>query len=71
MAKTITIDDQIRELDRELKVREYKYPEWSAGPNPKIKPDVAAHRIACIKSTLTLLRAEKDRASGTQSTLFQ
>ncbi|GAB3278414.1 hypothetical protein GCM10027347_52800 [Larkinella harenae] len=69
-AKEITIDDELKELKRELRMRERLYPGWTKGPSPKIKPDDAKHQLACLESTIA--RLEKDIASkrGEQAKLF-
>lgn len=68
--KPITLDDEIAELDRELKMRLRLYPEWSKGPTPKLKPAVAEHRIASIEATLKRLQTLKAAISGEQTILF-
>ena len=65
----ITLADEIKELERELINRQRIYPDWTKGPNPKLRPDVANHRIACIESTLKRLR-EQQAKTGTQANLF-
>lgn len=44
----------ISELQRELMVRESVYPRWV--DRGTIKPDMAAHRILCIKKAIVLLK---------------
>ncbi|CCG99817.1 hypothetical protein FAES_1807 [Fibrella aestuarina BUZ 2] len=56
MAKQITLEQEIKELERELSMRRSVYPEWSKGPKPRLKPDTADHRIACLESTLARLK---------------
>lgn len=70
MPKDITLADQIKELKRELDTRQRVYPIWSSGPSPKLKPAVAAHRIACIEASIVVLEELNSRQSGQQSTLF-
>ncbi|GAB3783230.1 hypothetical protein GCM10028818_40760 [Spirosoma horti] len=70
MATTITIDDEIKELQRELNVRRRVYPDWSKGPNPKLKPAEAERRISVMERTLERLKTEKGRAVGEQGKLF-
>lgn len=67
---TITIDQEIKELERELNTRLRVYPEWTKGPNPKLKPDLAAFRIACLERTIERLKVDKGRAVGEQGNLF-
>jgi hypothetical protein len=69
-AKEATLDEEIKELKRELHTRERVYPDWSKGPNPKLKPDVADHRIACIKSTIARLEKLNAQLKGEQTKLF-
>jgi hypothetical protein len=45
--KTSSIE-VLKELERELRMRERVYPDWCKGPNPKIKPSEAQKRIDCI-----------------------
>ena len=68
--KPITIDHEIAELKRELAMRENLYPDWTKGPKPKLKPDAAAHRIACIQATIKRLETLKAASTGEQKTLF-
>lgn len=69
MAKDITIDEQIKELERELRTRRNVYPEWTKGPNPRLKLETATHRIACIEATLKVLRAQQNKG-GEQLSLL-
>lgn len=48
-----TIKEQIAELKRELQMRRSVYPNWiNVG---RLRQDTAAHRLACIESTLAFL----------------
>lgn len=70
MAKKITPEAALKELERELSVRERYYPEWSKGPSPKLKPDTADHRIECIKWLIANLKQQIAGTKGQQQTLF-
>ena len=45
----ITLDDEIKELERELATRQRVYPEWTSGLNPKLTPELASKRIAILQ----------------------
>ncbi|MCX6218317.1 hypothetical protein [Spirosoma sp.] len=66
----ITIKQQIAEQKRELETRKRVYPSWSSGPAPKLKPDVAKHRIACIEATIKVLEELDARQAGQQQSIF-
>lgn len=68
-AKTISLDDEIKEQQRELSMRERYYPDWTKGPNPKLKPEVAEHRLACTRATLDRLKKLQAITKGEQQTL--
>lgn len=68
--KHITPTDALNELERELKVRERVYPDWTKGPNKKLKPEEAEHRIGCIKWLIDHLKQQIAATSGQQQTLF-
>ncbi len=68
-AKDITLDDEIRELERELGMRQRCYPDWTKGPAPKLKPELAEHRLACTRATLERLRKLQAVTRGAQQTL--
>lgn len=70
MAKKITPEVALIELERELGVRERYYPEWSKGPSPKLKPETAEHRIDCIKWAIANLKQQIAGTKGQQQTLF-
>jgi hypothetical protein len=67
--RPITLDDEIQELEREIKLRQRCYPEWASGPSPRLKPEEGAKRIAAIEKTLARLKAEKAK-QGVQTTIF-
>lgn len=69
MPKEITIADEIKELERELAMRRRKYPEWSRGPNPSLKPETANRQIAVMEATLERLKKIQGSA-GQQTTIF-
>lgn len=61
--------DEIVELERELKVRENVYPEWSKGPSPRLKPATAEHRLDCLRATIKRLKSLQPPKSE-QGSLF-
>ncbi|WP_375445773.1 hypothetical protein [uncultured Fibrella sp.] len=71
-AKEVTLDDEIKEQERELGMRERYYPDWTKGPKPRLSPELAEHRLACSRATLKRLIAQRDAiiaAKGIQQTL--
>lgn len=46
----ITIDDQIAEVEREIKLREKTYPRWSSGPKPKLTKAAADRQLARMRA---------------------
>ena len=68
-SKTISLQDEISELERELKMRRRVYPNWSKGPNAKLTPEQAAHRIACLEATLERLKGQTPPVNQ-QTSLF-
>lgn len=57
----ITLADEIKDLKRELALREKKYPEWrNAVTDPRKVAEMKAahdHQIACTKATIARLQA--------------
>lgn len=73
MVKDITLNDEIKDLERELGLQKRLYPGWTKGPNPKVKPADAEHQLACIEATISRLkkiRDEAEKAKGIQTKLF-
>lgn len=66
----ITLDDEIEELERELKIRQRVYPEWTAGYTPKLKPEEASKRIAILQSAIDRLKRERAKGAGVQGSIF-
>lgn len=72
--KELTIDDEIAELKRELSVRSRVYPDWTKGPNPRLKPETADYRMDVMRATLARLqqiKRETEAAKGQQTKLFR
>lgn len=65
----ITLDDEIKELERELATRQRVYPEWTSGLNPKLTPELASKRIAILQKAIERLKAEKAK-EGVQGSIF-
>lgn len=60
MADNVTLEDEIAEQEREMKMRQRLYPKWIE--EGKMKKHIAAHRLACTAATLDrLLRAKHSR----------
>ncbi|MFO0386339.1 MAG: hypothetical protein ACK505_06140 [Flavobacteriales bacterium] len=64
----ITIEEEIRELKRELALRNRLYPEWVK--LCKLRPEEARYQIACLQSTLKRLEAIDKQQNGEQTNLF-
>ena len=62
----VSIAEQIEELKRELKVRQRVYPDWAHNKRNGMTPEIAAHRIASVESTIQVLEG----LLGQQSKLF-
>jgi sugar phosphate isomerase/epimerase len=77
--KPVLTADKIEELKREIAIasvnrRERVFPEWSSGPSPKLKPEVASKRrfadaIAILNEILKDYEAILAK-QGIQSQLF-
>lgn len=70
MAKDVTLEEEIKELERELNTRKRVYPEWSKGPTPKLKPEEADRRIRCIEASIRRLKAIQRQVVGEQKSIF-
>ncbi len=60
MASTVSIGDQIQEVDRELGLRRKVYPRWTTGPNPKLTKAMAElhlGRLEAVRASLEDLQA--------------
>lgn len=66
----ITLDDEIKELEREITLRKQLYPKWSQGPSAKMKPIEASARIATLEATLKRLKNLKSKIETGQQSLF-
>lgn len=57
----ITLDDEIKDLKREIALREKKYPEWrNAVTDPRKVAEMLqahTHQLACARATLARLQA--------------
>jgi hypothetical protein len=54
---TTTLDEQIRDIGRELGMRRSCYPRWVA--SGKLKKETADHQIACMEDVYALLKSLK------------
>lgn len=66
--KQITIDDEIKELERELSMRLSVYPKLQ-GQGKQKKSDGDLY-IACMQKTLDRLKLIRAEITGTQTDLF-
>jgi hypothetical protein len=51
----ITLEDQLAEVDRELRLRESHYPRWTKGARPKLtqgNADLQIARLRAVRSSL-------------------
>lgn len=54
----VSIEEQIAEIDREIKLREWKYPDWiAAGTVKKEVADRQMERIRAVRESLYRLKA--------------
>ncbi len=60
MAETVTIDEQIAEVEREIRLREVVYPRWVAAPKPKLSQAQADKQIGRMRAVLITLVALKE-----------
>jgi len=58
-----SLQDQIKEVKRELRMREYAYPKWVA--SRKLKPEDADRRIDLMKAVLETLEGLKKKSQQT------
>lgn len=56
---TIPIEQQIRCVEREIRMRERVYPRWTAAG--KMKPENAEYEIEAMRAVLRTLQAERMR----------
>lgn len=55
MADEVTLDEQIAEVEREIRLREVVYPRWVAAPKPKLsqtQADKQLGRLRAVRATL-------------------
>lgn len=65
---TPSIDEQIRDVEREIKMRERAYPRWV--DSGRLKQTDADYRLACMRAVLDTLRAHRDATPGPPVDLF-
>ncbi len=71
MARIITIDEELEELERELAERKYAYPALVLGIKPVLKRDEAARRMARLESAINRLqRYKKSMEPPAQAVMF-
>lgn len=62
MADEYTIEEQIAEVEREIRLREVVYPRWVAMPKPKLsqaQADKQLGRMRAVLATLERVKAER------------
>lgn len=69
MDREFKIQDLIKCVARELKMREAVYPKWVNNMNKKFTREDAEYEIACMRAVLNNLKAQ-DPEDGVQSSLF-
>lgn len=67
--KKYTIDDAIKEIKRELKMRKKVYPDWIV--RKKINRDRAYNQYWALEKALHLLEAKAAETTGRQGDLFK
>lgn len=65
---SITIEQQIKCVAREIKMRESVYPKWVA--SHKMSQDAADNQIACMKAVLETLKGNDKANDLEQGSLF-
>lgn len=71
MARELTIDEELAELERDLAERKKNYPALTIGPKPALKRDEAARRLARLESAINRLhRIRKSMEPPAQGVLF-
>lgn len=62
----ITIEQQIEEVERELKIRERVYPRWVNAAKPKMTPAAAERQMERLRAVrASLLQLKQLRSGGT------
>lgn len=56
MPEDVTIDEQIAEVEREIRLREVVYPRWVAAPKPKLSQAQADKQLARMRGVLDTLK---------------
>jgi hypothetical protein len=59
MPADYTLDEQIEELERELKLRERVYPRWITKYPPKLTPAAAERQLGRLRAAIESLRRLK------------
>lgn len=62
-----TLEEQIEEVDRELKQRERIYPRWINASKPKLSPTVADQRMKRLRAARESLIKLRDLRNGATS----
>ena len=67
--KKVTLQDAIKEVRREVKMRECLYPGWIA--SGKLNKAAAERQLARMKYALELLEGKPENLAGQQQELFK
>ncbi|MCK8492925.1 hypothetical protein M0L20_13740 [Spirosoma sp. RP8] len=71
MARVITIDEELEELNREFDVRKQEYPDLTRGTKPQLKRDEAARRYKRLESAIRRLeRLRSKMTPAEQGVMF-
>lgn len=65
-----TLNEVLKELNRELATRKRVYPDWTRGAMPKLTKTQAEHRIACIEVAILKVQSAIKQEQA-QIDLFQ
>lgn len=67
--KKITLQDAVKEVRREVTMRECLYPQWIA--SGKLNKAAAERQLARLKFALELLEGKQEGQHGQQQKLFE
>lgn len=67
MAVEYTIEEQIEEIDRELRLRERVYPRWINAAKPKLSPQQADKQMGRLRAARDSLIRLRDLRNGASS----
>lgn len=62
-----TLEEQIEEIDRELRLRERVYPRWVNAQRPKLSPQAAERQMGRLRAARDSLIRLRDLRNGAMS----